>query len=169
MKIFIKILLILLLGGIISLSSCFKADVYPPEPQIEFIDFTFHDSIKEYNILKGVLHFSFIDGDGNVGFGTGANSPKTVFINKYKIENNIPVKIELDDEIINYKVPEFSTSGNRKYLKGEIIINSLDELAPINSNDTIMYEFYIIDRDYNESNTENTGYLIPGDYLKNEK
>ena len=164
MKIFIKIFLFISIVSVITLQSCFEFENYPPEPEITFMEFTFIDSIGFNHILRGELKFSFVDGDGNIGFGLDTPVQNTIFIKKYQIINNKSVPIDLAIEP-NYAIQKFSTSGDRKPLKGEIVIKSLDEIPPINPNDTIMYKFYIVDRDYNYSNVDSTGYLILGDYL----
>jgi hypothetical protein len=166
MKSLIKTILLLLIIGI-SFPSCFKIETYPPEPKIEFIEFRYTDTTILGNpILAGLLRFSFVDGDGNIGFGLDTTLPKTVFVDKYKIENGEVKLIELNEDIINFRIPQFATSGDRKPLKGEIIIKSLDELLPINYNDTLMYKFYIVDRSLNKSNIDSTGYLILKNYIK---
>ena len=148
--------------------ACRKPEVLPPEPKIEFISFEYKNAadILGNRILNGTLKFSFVDGDGDVGFGIDSASSKTVFLKKYKIINNNRQLIEQDEDLSSYKVPVFSTSGNRKPLKGEIIIRSLDELPPFNINDTLMYDFYIIDRTGHVSNTETTGYIILKNYVQ---
>lgn len=166
MKLFLKILLALFIViNIVVQQSCFKLEKYPPEPKIEFVKFSFKDSIGFNHLLAGELIFSFVDGDGDIGFGIDTNNVKTVFIEKYKIINNRSIRVELDENMLSYQIPRFSTSGNRKPLKGEIIIRNLDEIPPINPNDTIMYKFYIVDRSLKYSNVDSTGYLILGNFI----
>ena len=149
------------------INSCKKIETLAPEPEIEFISFDYKDTIDILGnkILEGTLKFSFVDGDGDIGFGIDSTSKKTVFLKKYKIKNNSPELIEQNEDLSGYKIPEFSTSGNRKFLKGEIVVNNLDELPPFNIEDTLMYDFYIIDRAGHISNTEKTGYLILKDFI----
>jgi len=145
---------------IIAVVSCFKLEQYPPEPQIEFIDFTFVDTVDglENRVLNGTLHFSFVDGDGDIGFDTIQPQQNTVFLEKFKYQNGVATSIDLLIPL-NYFVPKFVTEGNRKTLKGEIIINDLDENYPFNG-DTVFYKFYIVDRAGNVSNIDSTGNLI---------
>lgn len=148
--------------------SCFRIENIAKEPKIEFQKFDYQKLIimgnNNHPILNGTLKFYFEDGDGNVGFGIEQDAKHTVFIEKYKITNKIPIRIEFNDSLVNYKIPVFSTSGNRRAIKGDITINSLDEVF-YTENDTIMYKFYIWDRDYNKSNIDSTGYLILRDYI----
>ena len=153
------IVLIILFISIFAFQACFKLEQYPPEPQVEFIDFIFIDTIDGLgnSILKGTLHFSFIDGDGDIGFDTTSPQQNTIFLEKYKLENGILVPIELLVPL-NYYVPEFETDKKNRSLKGEMYVNDLNEIYPL-SNDTIMYKFYIIDRTGNHSNIDSTGYI----------
>lgn len=147
------------------LSSCFKIEKISEIPRIEFQKIIFVDSIGFNHILNGTLNFYFEDGDGNVGFGIDSLSENTVFIEKYKFTNGQAIAITFNEEIVNYKIPEFSTSGNRKAIKGNIIIKNLDEIFPLNEEDTIMYKFYIKDRDNNLSNIDSTGFIILKQYI----
>lgn len=144
----------------IVLQSCFKVETYPPEPQIDMLDFTYKDTVDELDnpVLNGTLHFYFVDGDGDIGFDTTTPRENTIFIEKFKISGG--QEISLDYLVpLNYYVPKFTHSGTNQTLKGEIIVNDLNEIYPFEA-DTIMYKFYIVDRAGNKSNTESTGYLI---------
>lgn len=147
-------------------SFCTKIEKISEIPKIKFTEFTYKDSVGFNHILNGTLSFDFEDGDGNIGFGIDSVSKNTVFIKKYKITNGVPINIVLNENIVNYKIPVFSTSGNRKAIKGNICVKNLDEVFPINEGDTIMYKFFIKDRDNNNSNIDSTGYLILKNYIK---
>jgi hypothetical protein len=146
---------------LISVCSCFKIETYPPEPQIEFISFSLTDStdVLDNPVLYGELHFSFIDGDGDLGFFQAADTStedisKTIFITPYKKTNGEFVE---DTNIIplNYRIPYFETAGNNKTLKGEIIVKDINHNPPY-GDDTLKYKFYIKDRAGNVSNIEET-------------
>lgn len=147
-------------------SFCTKIEKLSEIPKIKFTEFAYIDSVGFNHILNGTLSFDFEDGDGNIGFGVDSVSENTVFITKYKITNGVATEIELDSSIVNYKIPVFSTSGNRKAIKGSILIKNLDEIFPINEDDTLMYKFYIKDRDNNISNIDSTGCLVLKKYIK---
>ncbi len=115
---------------------------------------------------SGSLTFTFVDGDGDIGFGQDSLAPKTVFVDKYEIIDNVAYPVELAVDYY-YNIPKFSTTGNRKALKGEIIVRSLDELYPLNTENTIMYKFYIVDRSWNYSNIDSTGYIALVDFVNN--
>jgi len=108
-------------------------------------------------VLNGTLHFYFVDGDGDIGFDTTSPRQNTIFLDKYKVSNGIESKIDVLVPL-SYFVPEFSNSSNNRTLKGEMIINDLNENFPLEY-DTILYKFYIVDRSGNTSNVESTGFI----------
>ncbi|MDD2636122.1 MAG: hypothetical protein PHW82_11550 [Bacteroidales bacterium] len=140
--------------------SCFRIEHYSPIPKIEFIDFTFNDTLDglQNRVLSGTLRFLFVDGDGDIGFDTIQPQQNTIFIEKYRYVAGVlsPVELLLP---LNYYVPKFTPVGNHKTLTGEIIVKDLNENYPL-SGDTIVYKFYIVDRAGNVSNIESTGNMI---------
>ncbi|PLX08959.1 MAG: hypothetical protein C0596_03880 [Marinilabiliales bacterium] len=109
-------------------------------------------------VLRGTLHFSFVDGDGDIGFDTTSPQQNTIFLEKYRYIDGLLTAVDLQVPL-NYYVPLFEPEGSSKTLKGEIYVNDLDETAPFDG-DTIVYKFYIVDREGNVSNVESTGDLI---------
>lgn len=152
--------LILVLLCVIVNVACFRIVRYSPIPNIELISFEFKDTLDalQNRVLNGKLHFSFVDGDGDIGFDTVQPQQNTIFLEKYKYVEGVLTPIELLFPL-NYYVPKFTPSGNDKTLKGEIIVNDLNENYPFNG-DTILYKFYIVDRAGNVSNVESTGNMI---------
>ena len=159
-----KILGILLILILLTVS-CFKLESYPPVPAIEYIGFKIIDStdILENPVLYGELHFSFVDGDGDLGFYQPAgveeeDIAKTVFITPFIKTNGVFVQ---DTPIVplNFRIPYFETGGNNKTLKGEIIVRDINYYPPFNG-DTLKYQFYIVDRAGNKSNVEETDVMI---------
>ena len=142
------------------MQSCFKIETYPVEPSVKTIGFTLVDSMDLLGnpILNGTLHFSFIDGDGDIGFDTVAPQQNTIFIEKYKIVNGISQLVNLSPPLYYY-VPKFTSEGNNRALKGEMFVRDLNEYQPFDG-DTIMYKFYIVDRAGHVSNIDSTEYLI---------
>lgn len=154
------LILVLILSIFLSLQSCFKIEAYPPEPQVSLIAFTYVDTVDELDneVRNGTLHFSFVDGDGDIGFDTTAPQQNTIFIEKYKFIDGELTKLDLIIPL-NYYVPKFSPTGNNKALKGEIYVNDLDETKPF-VGDTIMYTYYIVDRSGNKSNVDSTEFMV---------
>lgn len=159
---FLVILSILILTG---LSACFKPDVYPPEPHIELTSITYKDTLDVLGNpgLIGTLEFFFVDGDGDVGFDTVSPQKNTIFMEKYAMQNGVEVLLEFAVPL-EYFVPIFDITESNIALKGDMIVNDLNETYPF-FYDTIMYKFYIVDRAGNKSNVESTGWLILNDYL----
>lgn len=164
MKYFVRSLLVFLFL-LLGLNSCFKIKTYPPEPSVEYISFVLVDSTDALNnqVLYGELHFSFVDGDGDLGFVESTDTAlesisKTIFITPFRKLNGVFVQ---DTPIIpmHYRMPYFETGGNNKTLLGEIIVKDLNYYPPF-SGDTIKYEFYIKDRAGNFSNIEETEEVI---------
>ncbi len=155
-----KVIFIILFS--FSILSCFRIEHYPPEPQIELIEFTFVDTVDDMDkgnrVLKGTLHFSFIDGDGDIGFDTTSPQQNTIFMEKYMYNDGVLNIVQLNPEP-NYYIPYFESEGPNKTLKGEMIVNDINEYGPF-LGDTIIYKFYIVDRAGNVSNIESTGNLI---------
>lgn len=162
MKIRIYILIVLLGLG---LYSCYEIQTYPPTPSIEFIEFYTTDSsdILGNTIYYGELRFSFVDGDGDLGYQETTDTSlteeqKTIFITEYKMEDGEFREIEQAIPL-TYRMEYFETSGNNKTLKGEIRIQDLNHYAS-SLNDSIKYNFYIKDRAGNISNTAETDTII---------
>lgn len=145
--------------------SCFKPQSYPKEPKIEFIDFIIKDTldILQNRVLNGSLHFYFIDGDGDIGFDTTSPKKNTIFLQKYRIENQAEVLIDLQ-VALEYFVPKFKNTNQNGVLQGEMIVRDLNETFPFDY-DTILYKFYIKDRAGHKSNIANTGHIILNNYL----
>ncbi|MDD3686212.1 MAG: hypothetical protein PHE56_05535 [Bacteroidales bacterium] len=159
---FFIILSILMLVGIVS---CFKPDVYPPEPHIDFVEFVFVDTVDALDnpVLNGTLKFFFVDGDGDIGHDTTSPIKNTIFIEKFAIRNGQEVLLDLQIPLEFY-VPVFENSDPDMALKGDMFVNDLNEIFPF-SDDTIIYKFYIVDRAGNKSNVEETGFLILKNYI----
>ncbi len=155
------LILVLILSLFLSLQSCFKIETYSPEPKVTLIDFIFTDTVDELEneVRNGTLHFSFVDGDGDIGFDTTAPQQKTIFLEKYKFIDGILTKLDFDELNLDYYIPKFSPTGNNKALQGEIYVNDLNETKPF-VGDTIMYTYYIVDRSGNKSNVDSTEFMI---------
>ena len=151
---------------IIILFSCEKAEDYSEIPNIEFLEFRVDPGDGEYTTANGIISFSFVDGDGNIGFYensefdtiTSNNIVDFVYKEYYK-QNGDFIEKEGDP----YYLPYFEKGVYRKSLKGTI-----DIYLPrtILSPDTVYYEFYIMDRDSNQSNIEITPEIIYSEMLK---
>ncbi len=115
---------------------------------------------------KGILEFSFTDGDGDIGL----NSWDTVypydfnlFITYFEKQNGefkeVPIIVNGDTTIQDARIPILNTSGEGKSLKGKIEIELFIN-NPRSNFDTIRYDAYIKDRALNESNVISTPEIV---------
>ena len=142
-------------------SGCEKIRQLPPEPVVEFRQFTMYDTVDLLgNPAKaGILEFYFEDGDGDLGLKQpveGQVDTTNLFFALYSKEEG--VFVEVDDSDPNspsdYRIPFMEREGQNKILQGTIEITFLYFF--FNTDDTIRYDFYVKDRAGNESNTDST-------------
>lgn len=143
-------------------SSCNPGRSYPDEPKIEYVSYTFTDSL---DILGNVTHLglltiSFTDGDGDIGLFQSETDINDIFIYRVGISNGSPVLTDMDT--LNFRIPYLTPEGQNKTLKGEIDIeiNLYKDIIPTYPYDTMYYEVYIKDRGLNESNIITTPEIV---------
>lgn len=141
--------------------ACVKIEQLPPEPRIEFRSFTVIDTTDQLgNQAKaGKLTFFFEDGDGNVGDNNNPAAPETsvnMFLSLYRKSGGVMVPASSGDPIMPtpFRIPYMERLGQNKILRGEITVVML--YLFYSESDTLMYDFYIRDRDLNLSNTATT-------------
>ena len=162
--IFLSILILL----IIIFSACPTPQQYPIIPQLTFKQVILSDTVdllgNDVKIFK--LRFGIIDGDGNIGLKdsdtSGVYHPdslynKNLFTILFEIINGDTVEVAPEKQR-NFRVPYVEPEGQNKTLIAEIYIDI--EFTYQQSGelpyDSVMYNFYIFDRDLNKSNTEKT-------------
>lgn len=166
MKLHIKITFI---GVLLSfgVSSCLKQEVFPSEPELTFISFT------KISADSAVFSFSFVDGDGDVGF-EASDTARNLFLEYYErmngewvpgtsdpASNNAPTSPQI---VFEYKIKNITPTGQNKLLKGqiEVFIEPFYHNPNSNWNDTIQWRAYLYDRAQNKSNIiESDMILIP--------
>jgi len=161
MKAFKYSLFVLAIGLV--LGSCRKIVQLPPEPYIEFQNFTVIDTSDILgNFLKGGrLKIYFEDGDGDLGLRaaeTGEEDTTNLFLTMYRKTGGKMVPVP-DDDLMkpsDYRIPYMERTGNNKILKGTIAVTFLYLFYDPADNDTIIYDIYIRDRAGNNSNTVST-------------
>ncbi|PLX17900.1 MAG: hypothetical protein C0597_06690 [Marinilabiliales bacterium] len=147
---------------------CEQAEDNSEIPTIEFLSFNVIPGDGESTIAEGIISFSFVDGDGNIGFlentdanndGNDTNNMVDFVYTEYHKQNGVFVEKSGDP----YYLPYFEKGIYRKSLKGTI-----DIYLPrtILSPDTVYYEFYILDRDLNQSNIEITPEIIYSELIE---
>ncbi len=139
--------------------SCEKTEDYSEIPSVNFKNFTFEiEAVDGFNNQIGLLTFDFTDGNGDIGFYENSDTIISeeitdIFIYEYTKTNGV----FHTTDTINYLLPYFEEGVYRKYIRGEMEV----KIYFINrQNDTIKYDFQIMDRDYNLSNLESTPELI---------
>jgi len=152
-------------GAILLATTCRKIEELPDIPRIEFQSFEIFDTtdILGNNAKGGKLKFYFEDGDGNVGLMQPENrldDTTNLFFTLYRKTNGIMQPADKNDPLTPsaYRVPYMVRLGQNKILKGTISVTFL--YLFYTSADTISYEFYLEDRQYNESNLETTSEII---------
>ena len=136
---------------------CEKTEIISEIPEIKYTGFRATNGDGEYIMVNGILKFSFIDGDGDIGFGENTDTLATqqydIFIIEYFMQNDTFIYYDT----INYWMPYFEEGIYKTSIKGDIdIILPRTILSP----DTVRYEFYILDRANHMSNIEITPDII---------
>jgi hypothetical protein len=147
----------------ISVASCHKIEVLPPEPYIEFTSFSVFDTTDILgNFCKGGrLKFYFEDGDGDLGLDaaeTGVADTTNLFLTLYRKSSGIFSQVP-DNDLMKpspYRIPYLERIGQNKILKGTISVTFLYLFYLPEDNDTIKYSFYIKDRAEHYSDTVST-------------
>ena len=178
MRQFPKILLFLIIILITGFGSCKKLKEFPDIPHIGYIGFIkiYNPDLEIYD--RGVLAFSFEDGDGDIGLNTGDTAPPfnasskyhyNLIITYFEMQNGVLTEVPIlwfnpqtgqyDTLTLSARIPNLTPQGINKAINGEI----QDTLFIYNFNstfDTIKFEAYIIDRALHESNTITTPLIV---------
>jgi hypothetical protein len=156
---------ILLISGMLLLSSCMKKEVYPDVPEIAFQGFITQFDTGMY-AKRGFLTISFKDGNGDIGlrpnqkeppFDTGSIYYYNYIIDYYEKQNGNFVKVVLDPPY-NARIPYLTPDDPNKAIKG-IIVDTLI-LNPMPVYDTVKFKFFIYDRALHKSNVDSTPPII---------
>lgn len=153
------------------LTACPKPQQYPNEPEIEFEQVELKDSVDLLGNTNKIykLKFGITDGDGNIGLEesdtTGIYAPDSLYSNNlfttlYEVINGDTIKVDSSKQR-NFRVPYVQPQGQNKTLIADIFINinfsyNGDGNLPY---DSILFDFYIVDRDLNKSNIQKTPVL----------
>ncbi len=140
--------------------ACNKIDEYDKRPKI------FDGSYSSMKDASGrdssiILKFTFTDGDGNVGLTQRDTVPpydRNLLIDYYEKQNGQFTKILFPEstDTLNfyYRIKQI---GNGQMTKGEVEVSiNVSFIAA----DTIRFDYYILDRDLNRSNTISTGPIV---------
>lgn len=158
--------------------TCVEFEPVSPIPSIEYKDLTFgvlYDSVLETYLMNGLIEFSFIDGDADLGVydedHNNENLPDSmrygIFVDLYeKLEGDYykryiiepsPDSPWIDTFLLHTLLPydqKMDRVGQNKTIQGVIRAGiNFTQPAPY---DTMRLEFYIRDRALNKSNVEYT-------------
>lgn len=148
-------------------TSCEKIKSYPATPSVTYKSFWVRDTVLNDNKIRvGTITFDFVDGDGDFGLyqpqedETDSTKLYNLYFTLYQKVNGTFVKdtsLRTKPYYPVYYHESMKREGQDKTLKGSIAIKM--EYYIINY-DTIMYDFFIVDRALNKSNVESTPELI---------
>jgi len=150
--------------------ACRRFVEYPPEPSISYVGFAVELDTANKAVDYGVLSFSYLDGDGDIGldesdtvspFGLGEEYYYNLIVSYFEIQNGDTVRVYpltmgsdgvYDTASFNARIPRLlepdqeprSVEGVMNY---RMFINN-----PFSNFDTIMFRAYIIDRALHKSN-----------------
>lgn len=158
--------LIILISAI--LFGCPNPQKYSEIPEINFRQIVLKDSVDGLgnNIKLLKLIFGITDGDGNIGLresdSTGIFHRDSLYTNDlftelFEVINGDTVRADSSVQR-NFRIPYVVPDGQNKTLIAEIIID-IDfsySLAGELPYDSIYYKFFVVDRDINKSNVEQT-------------
>ncbi|MDX2430354.1 MAG: hypothetical protein QNK35_05435 [Bacteroides sp.] len=153
--------------GLMLLVSCDEniTEVYPDEPVVDYQGFGIYltEDALGNQVVMGRITFDFTDGDGNLGLpsldeNTNPILPDSLkynfYLQLYDLQGYEYVEIpESEGGFLKYRIPFL----NKQPLKGTM---DLDITYPVIVYDTIFYTFYIVDRDFNRSNTDTTDVIV---------
>lgn len=166
MKTLSKILLILVFSLSAFLFSCREKIKYPIIPYIEYVDFVKYPNAQGID-NKGILKFSFTDGDGDIGLGPsdtlfpynpGSQWYYNLFVTYYEKQNGDYVAVVLP-MTNNSRIPVITPEGENKSIKGDIEVELFIN-NPTSPYDTICFDVQIADRALNTSNIIRTPDII---------
>jgi len=165
-------------------ASCVETDPVSTIPEIDFKSFDLYiatDSL-DNTYLAGLLEFSFIDGDADIGMygssipfdSTDINNFNVILTPFEKLDGRyFEIEIDTSKPLPYYTIfhdTKLDRVGQNKTIKGIIKVEVPYKIIP--DYDTIRYDFYIVDRAKNKSNIETTtdigfkGITLPRAQLK---
>lgn len=154
---------LILIVIILSFIRCQKPHEYPASPIIDFLYLTVLDTSDALgNPTKNFdITFKIVDGDYNFGFKDSDTNDASLNFNNFHIDIYTSYKNKVNkitNDTINYdgKIPWVEPIGIQKYFKATVTYSIY--LYNI-IYDSIYFEFYVMDRAKNKSNTEKTMWI----------
>lgn len=176
-KLFSKILILALVGGI-AFVSCRKFEEYPDIPAITYSNFLVLINQETGITERGVLVFTYTDGDGDLGLASGDTMAPfnrdseyyyNLIIKYYEKQFGEFVEVPLlswnndssyyDTLTFNSRFPVLTPESGNQAIKG-VFEDTLFIYNPISEFDTIKFKAFIYDRALNKSNEIETPPII---------
>jgi hypothetical protein len=164
MKLFFRSLLFVIATGFLMLS-CVKQESYSDIPEIGYGSFQLYFDTTQY-AKRGVLIFSFQDGNGDIGLNPGDTNPPfekggpyyyNLVISYFEKQQGQWVEITLDPPY-SARIPVLNPDYPGKPIKG--YITDTLTLDPAPQFDTVKFSFFIYDRALNQSNVVTTPDIV---------
>ena len=164
---------ILIIAATLILGAACKPIVdYPDEPQVSFTEAKVKDSTDALgNQVKRVtITFHLIDGNGDMGLSDTAKSGPfaqdslyyhNLFIREFMETDGIFTAVPEPAGIKKFRMPDLTPSGQNKTLIADVSVTleyPWSESMPLPFK-TFRYEFFVVDRALNHSNTDTTSVL----------
>lgn len=150
-----KIALLSLAVVMLAFAGCRKLEQFPPEPEIDYVDFL------QFGSDSAQLVISFTDGDGDIGL-TDSDTIEpydyNLFLTYYQMENGAWIQPVLSTPFW-YRIPVLKQTNGEKALQGEINVD-LSPFYAAPGADSIRYDVVLRDRALNTSNTITTPTII---------
>ena len=151
---------------LVFLGGCLKPEQYPDIPEIRYENF-----IRVYDTgtyaIRGILIFSFRDGNGDIGLNNGKDTLPpynkngdyyyNLVITYFEKQNGTYIKVETEPPFSS-RIPVLNPDNPGKAIKG--MITDTIPLNPHPVYDTILFEVFIYDRALNKSNVITTPEII---------
>lgn len=163
------------LAGFLLLASvsCKPVVDYPDTPEISFTGVVVKDSSDVLNnaVKRVTLTFHMVDGNGDIGLAiTDTTGPfnkdslyyYNLFIQEYEGENGIFTEVPEPGGLKRFRIPDISPSGQNKTLIADISVTleyPWSEFNPLPF-DEFRYQFHLVDRALNHSNTDTTSVIV---------
>ena len=145
----LKIVFFLILVSI-GITSCEEKVEYPIVPEIEFLAFYKLSTGLPFD-YKGVLRFSFLDGDGDIGLNK-EDMNSNLFISYFEKVDGVFLPVLPDtNNNTGQRIPWVTPEGVNKAIRGIVEDTITIPFFKLTS-DTIRLSFYITDRAGHKSN-----------------
>jgi hypothetical protein len=160
------ILFVPVVAALFFLTGCQKQEHFPDTPEIEFMSYFNVFTLTSQYAVKGILTFSYHDGDGDIGyagydtlppFQPGGQFYYNLVVKYYEMQNGVMTERVLDPPLSS-RIPVLNPLDPGRAIKGTITDTLLMDPNPVH--DTIQLKVFIYDRTLHKSNVISTPVII---------